>query len=352
MKGGSATYFGTLVELLKDRVDFTVITLKGPRGPQNGVRVIRSLPDERSSNRFVRYLKVLPKTLQELRSERKRGKFILHAHSNGIYGLSASIYSGLSSTPLVKEVQDTSDPAWVLRAGKVVRWITTGNYLRGKLISSGIPENRLIAIPAVNPPEVNRMAQDLKARKKNGDGTFRAVFVGWLVNRIKGVDLLIEGFSKALRERSDMELVIIGDGPDRQGLEARAKGLPVKFTGELDYPRVLEWLHRSDVVVIPSHEEAEPRSIIEAYAVGTPAIGTNVGGVSEMIRDGVSGLVIEPGDPEQIAHALIMMHDLGKKREEMAAEGMKYIEQLPSWERIAKTILELYISIWEDYGRT
>ena len=341
-KGGSATYFGNLVEKLKDRVDFTVITLEGENG--NGdVDVRRVLPDRFSSSPPERYLSVLPSTFSALSRVRKEGRYIMHIHSNGIYGYSASLYSRMKSIPILKEVQDTSDPGWVLKSGKVHRWVATGRYVERRLKGFSIPAERIITFPSINPPSTERIAKELKDVKK--PDVTRFVYVGWLMNRVKGVDLLIRAFEKA-SEKSDMELIIIGDGPDRKELEDMAGSLPVDFTGELPYRETLKKIAASHALVLPSHEEANPRVILEAYSVSVPVIATDVGGVSEEVTDGRTGILVPPDDVDELSTALLKMASERDMLDEMGSEGRRFLKGLPDWNELSETIYENYLEMW------
>jgi len=346
-KGGSATYFYTLVSLLKDRVDFTVVTLETEGEPteeeKGGVRMIRCLPERFSTGAARRYRDVVPKAFSVLDRLRKEGGYILHAHSNGIYGYSASLFSSLHNIPLIKEVQDTSDRGFVLKAGNVKRWIAVGDFVRDRLISFGISPERMITFPSMNPPELEILARKYSAQRRNGGGPVRILFVGWLVNRIKGVDVLIKGFEKAYRGRQNLELVIVGDGPDREELVEISKGLPVRFTGELEYPDLIELMAGSDILALTSHEEANPRVILEAYRMSVPVIATRVGGVPEEVKDGVTGLLVPDGDVDALSRAIMELASDEEARKRMGMMGREFLKGLPSWEELSETILGLYL---------
>jgi glycosyltransferase involved in cell wall biosynthesis len=346
-KGGSSTYFSTLVSLLKDRVDFTVVTLQtdGTQAEEkkDGVRIIRCLPERFSSGSMKRYKDVIPRTFKILNRLRKEGDYILHIHSNGIYGYSASIFSSLHNIPLIKEVQDTSDRGFVLKAGNVKRWISVGDFVKERLISFGIPSDRIIKFPSMNPPELEDLARRSSASKRKEGGPIRILFVGWLVNRIKGADILVKAFRRAFRENGNLELIIVGEGPDRKGLEEISKDLPVSFMGELDYPELIELVAGSDILALTSHEEANPRVILEAYRMSVPVIATEVGGVPEEVTDGVTGLLVKDGDIDALANSILRLASDQEMRERMGASGRKFLKGLPSWEELSETVFDLYL---------
>jgi glycogen(starch) synthase len=102
--------------------------------------------------------------------------------------------------------------------------------------------------------------------------------------------------------------VLAGDGPERTRLDALvaelAIGARVRFLGAQPRETVLELLAAADAELLSSGWENFPHSLIEGLAVGTPVISTAVGGVVEIVTDGVNGLLVPPGDPEALADAI------------------------------------------------
>ncbi len=352
LRGGSATYFQTLIRSLDEKVSFTVISLEAKGSPiqevLDGAKVKRALPDRRGVGAIPRYITVLPAVLSALNKERRIGPFILHAHSNGIYGYSASLFSRFFGIPMIKEVQDTSDKAFVLKAGKVHRWFATGDFVRRRLTSFGIPEDRIMTFPSINPPELKELASIAIKGRKESPARVRFVYFGWLMNRVKGVDVLLKAFRLASKELDGLELWIIGDGPDRKGLEELANGLPVRFLGSLQYNDLIATLAQCDVVVLASHEEANPRCIIEGYALGLPAIATDVGGVKEELLDGKTGILVKDNDVEALSKAMVKLASARELRERMGAEGKRLLGTLPTWEEVSERVLSEYLAIWKE----
>lgn len=122
---------------------------------------------------------------------------------------------------------------------------------------------------------------------------------------IKGISYLI----KAMTSVKDAKLLIIGDGSERRMLERLALklglGNNVSFIGWIDHGYLFwEYLQQSTVFVLPSLSEGCPRAIIEAMACGLPVVATKVGGVSEVIVDGVNGFFVPPRDEKALAEAI------------------------------------------------
>ncbi|MBD6616775.1 glycosyltransferase family 4 protein [Komarekiella sp. 'clone 1'] len=129
------------------------------------------------------------------------------------------------------------------------------------------------------------------------------ITVGTLENFCKAIDVLIDAVSMCIQEGLNLELVIVGDGEYRPDLEAQARKLGIQervfFRGQLPSGKaVLEQLDMADMFVLPSRQESLPRALIEAMARGLPCIGSNIGGIPELLL--AEDLVI-PGDTVGLA---------------------------------------------------
>lgn len=146
-----------------------------------------------------------------------------------------------------------------------------------------------------------RQKAELRAALGLGQHTRIVVFVGELVP-VKGVDLLVEAWARLQRGRavgSDNRLVIIGDGRCRADLErcvaAAGIGENVQFIGAVPQAEVSRWIAASNLLCLPSHNEGTPNVIVEALASGVPVVATRVGGVPELVSEGINGLLVPPG---------------------------------------------------------
>ncbi len=123
----------------------------------------------------------------------------------------------------------------------------------------------------------------------------------------KGHATLLEAWPSVVERVPSACLLVVGEGSRRDALEARAAELGVLgrvvFTGlREDIPEVTAAV---DVAVLPSYREAQGLSVLEAMALSRPVVATNVGGIPEMIEDGVTGLLVEPHDPVALADAIV-----------------------------------------------
>ena len=125
----------------------------------------------------------------------------------------------------------------------------------------------------------------------------------------KGHPTLLEAWPGVLRAVPDAYLLIVGEGSRRDALEAEARQLRVAhrvvFTGRRDdVPAVTAAL---DVAVLPSYREAQGLTILEAMALSRPVVASDVGGIPEMVVDGVTGLLVPPHDAEALTAAIVRL---------------------------------------------
>jgi glycosyltransferase involved in cell wall biosynthesis len=137
------------------------------------------------------------------------------------------------------------------------------------------------------------------------------LFVGRL-HPVKNIDTLLKSFG-SIRSQSCCNLVIIGDGPERQRLINLAKSLGIStrvfFEGFKKRSSVLEYMKASDVLVLPSIIEGQPRVVLEAWAAGLPVVASKRPGLETLINDGVDGLLFELGDEEGLAKVISVALD-------------------------------------------
>lgn len=168
-------------------------------------------------------------------------------------------------------------------------FISLTPFARGRYIAGGLPADRLVIRP-------NSVA-DPGAATAPGSG---AIFVGRLSPE-KGIDTLLA----AWRGLTDLQLSIAGDGPLRGDVESAARSTRVRFLGQLPNERCLDAIRQSACLVMASRwYEGFPRVIVESFALGRPVIAPRLGSMADVVRDGVTGLLYEPGSSDSLARAV------------------------------------------------
>jgi glycosyltransferase involved in cell wall biosynthesis len=168
------------------------------------------------------------------------------------------------------------------------------------------------------------------------DGAWRATppgkkgiaigFVGRLSPE-KGPLNFVRTVRRVSERAADCEFFVAGEGPERPAMEALAASLHVadriRFLGHLNEEELRALYRRLDMVLLTSHTEGLPMVILEALAMSLPVVATRVGGVGEIVRDGVNGLLAEQGDIEGLATAVLRLVDSAALRVSLGVEGRK-----------------------------
>jgi glycosyltransferase involved in cell wall biosynthesis len=168
----------------------------------------------------------------------------------------------------------------------------------------------------------------------------------------KGLDVLIEAAFRVARSVPAIHLVLVGDGPSRSALETcarRCAALRTHFAGFQD--DVAPWYALGDVVAIPSLREAFGLSAVEALAASRPLIASDVGGLPEVLENEVSGILVSPNEPDQLADGItrLLIHPAVAQR--IAVNGYKRYRDMFTLERMVTGWLAAYSDVG-DRGAT
>ena len=179
---------------------------------------------------------------------------------------------------------------------------TPSAYLRALALSWGVPRERVSVLP--NPvPVVTELPGRDELRQRFALNGATLAFAGRLTAQ-KSLTRALDAVAAA----SGVRLVIAGDGPDRDALERHAQDVGVadrvSFLGAQPRRRVVELFHAVDASILSSSWENFPHTVVEALAVGTPVLAMEAGGVGEVVRDGVNGLLVPAGDSAALGAAI------------------------------------------------
>lgn len=179
------------------------------------------------------------------------------------------------------------------------------------------------------------------------DGPMRLLFMG-AITRNKGIFDLIEVLSANREEYEGKVVLHVGGNGDvdtfTNFISAHHLDKLVKFEGWVDGHKKDQLFRNSDVYILPSYFEGLPISILEAMTYGKPIIASNVGGIPEILHDGINGLLITPGDKPAIKQAIDRLLSSADVRKSMGAKGMEMAKPFYSSE-VAATLRKLYESL-------
>ena len=165
--------------------------------------------------------------------------------------------------------------------------------------------------------------------------------------RSKGVDVLIDAFARVCAVVTDARLLIAGDGPELASLRsmARAAGVydRVEFSGHLARPEMEERLEVSWVHVVPSRwEEPFGNVVTESMARGVPVIGSAVGGIPEVLRDGADGVLVPPDDVQALADAIESLVTSPERADRMGRSAHARAHTSFGEQRLVQQMLHLF----------
>jgi phosphatidylinositol alpha-mannosyltransferase len=170
------------------------------------------------------------------------------------------------------------------------------------------------------------------------------LFVGRMEKR-KGAAVLVEAFTQLAGQRPDAELVLTGEGPERKTVEQTVPESlrdRVTFVGRVDPRELAEVVGRAAVVCAPSlGGESFGIVLLEAMAAGRPVVGSSIPGYAAVVRDGIDGILVPPGDAAALAHALervLADPDAARAMGEAGRERARRYD----WPAVASAVEEVY----------
>lgn len=217
---------------------------------------------------------------------------------------------------------------------EVDKYIAVSQFYRQKMLANGFREDQVCYLPNPIAVEQYQVATEDKGY---------VLYFGRLTQE-KGVDILLE----AAKRCPGITFKIVGTGPLLPDLQAQALGLTnVEFLGFKSGNELTDLVSQSAFTVLPSRwYENCPMSALESMAMGKPVLGARMGGIPELINEGVDGFTFAPNNPEDLAEKISLLHGYGKhKRQEMGMQGRAKIERDFAAEQHYQKLLDIYNSV-------
>lgn len=219
------------------------------------------------------------------------------------------------------------------------RFVALSAAVAGELRAVGVPEGRIVPLP-------NGVAlEGILPKSSHGiDTTAHAVFVGRLHPQ-KGLDTLIDAVDLVdRRQPGRLRISLIGDGPEREVIEAQVHRLGlsarVELAGESD--DVATWLRRADLFVLPSRAEGLSNALLEAMAHGLPVVVSDIAGNSGVIEHDANGLTFPVGDPTALADRLSLLLADEATRARLGQAARATVEGEYDLDQVAERYIRLY----------
>ena len=323
--GAEKLLLATVKKLNKKKFDITVCSLMKENNlakdfEQIGVKVLRlNMFNKRDIRGFLKLYNYF----------RTQKIDIVHTHLTeaDIFGRFAAL---LAKVPVIISTEHSVDE-WKVHPKKVKAKIRlllnkiAANFSNGIVTVSDKVKYHLIKYENLNPAKIYVIKNGIEIAEKEDffvSGKKKDTIVIGSVGRLckeKGYDYLLKAFGRVKKKFSNAKLKLAGDGPLRWPLEELAHELhisaDVSFLGVLD--NVAAFLNEIDVFVLSSIQEGLPLSLLEAMAAEKTVITTAVGGIPEVVNNGIDAVLIPPANVEALENAIISVIKNGDRREDL-----------------------------------
>jgi glycosyltransferase involved in cell wall biosynthesis len=295
--------------------------------------------------------------LDLLRAGIRANPHIVHGWLNAGLYWGAPLAIGVLRRPLVLSVR--SDPAewpgWIRIANTIFApwcaWMLSNSERsrqRYRRLCHGVPSRHEVQyngmdIARFQPPNQAELRKQTRTELGLSDANQAITIVGRL-RREKDHTLLFRAAQVLSRESPNLRVLVVGEGEQeaqlRQWVQQQDLGEIVRFVGHReDVPAILA---ASDLHVLCSQSEGMPNAVLEALAAGRPIVSTDVGGVREVITDGVEGLIVPPRDQDALTEAIRFMLRNPDRASEMAHRGQQTIGQRFDIRQVTERLTQIY----------
>lgn len=224
--------------------------------------------------------------------------------------------------------------------------ITNSSATRDSCLEAGLEKEKLDIIPFGVDTEFFR---PLETPKK--EDMFQILSVGYLIER-KGFEYLIKAMNDVLKKYENVQLTIVGSGPLEKKLNNLIKKLKlqnnIKIIKNISDDELLRLYNSSDIFVLPSIVDSQGNTeglgvvLLEAMACKLPVIGSNIGGIPDIIQDGETGLLVTEKDISGLSRAILNIIENEKLRKKLAINGYNTVQEKFSWENVTESYLKIY----------
>jgi len=285
-----------------------------------------------------------------------KGIEVLHTHSS-VDSWVASMAGKWAGVPVVVRTRHISVPTKTHGLNKIYSLpdavITTGEHIRRILIKGyGLPEARVYSIPTgVDQGRFYPRPPDEKLKRELGLAQeARVITLVAILRAQKRHELMIAAAPKILERYPQVHFLFVGEGPRRTLIEEEIRRHQLEpffiMTGHRnDIPEIIAL---TEIGVITSQAEGVPQFLLQAMAMAKPMVATRVGGIPDIMEDGVNGLLIPPEDPEALVDAVLKLLDDQTSAQHLGLEAKDLIEKKYTAQQMAEQIYQVYLRVFKE----
>jgi glycosyltransferase involved in cell wall biosynthesis len=294
---------------------------------------------------------------------------IIHAQWSLPQGLTAVICRHFVKIPCIttlhgSDVYGLKYPGLQWLNAQVIKHsdVCTANSVATARMAEIISTRRKITVVpmGVNPLFLRHDCRQDAIKTATANGQNRILYVGRLIDW-KGVNYLIQALPEVLKKFPKTQLIVVGSGPMKDDLVALSNrlklGTKVVYIDNVPQEKLLKVYSSASLFVLPSivNEKGETEGLgvvlLEAMACGLPVVGSNVGGIPDIIKDGETGLLARPKEPNSLAEKITEVFSNAALRQKLVENGPKMVEKKFSWDTISEKFIEIYREVLNRSGR-
>ena len=296
---------------------------------------------------------------------------IIHAHSPFYCGLIASWASKRLGIPSIYEVrgvwEDSLPSLQNIRAGlpskvfkllensvmrRVDGIVVISEHLKEEMLARGLNKNIYVVPNGVDTKIFAWKEKSAKLLEElHLEGKIILGYIGFFSAEYEGLEYLIRALPLIIKKYPETVLLLVGDGRLKPPLEALAERIGVKenvvFAGRVPHDRVSDYYSLIDICIYPRRRTRDTELVtalkpLEAMATGKAVIGSNVGGIQELISEGKTGILFEAGCTDDLARRCLTLIEDGRMREALGNQGKKWVVENRQWTMIVRRYIEIY----------
>ena len=258
-----------------------------------------------------------------------------------------------------------SSPRRARQAASAIRFFADGfaalaTTNMNQLIGFGIPSNRLAVIP--NPFDLDQLKAEINVPEKpiaSKQKSVRIIYIANICER-KAQDVLIRAAAQVIKKHPAVYFELVGKEMESEKeycekVHALARDLDIQdhisFPGLVPFEDAMRRLADSDIFAFPTLSEMMPRAVIEAMMAGKPIIASSVDGILDLIHDRQTGLLVRPGNEEELVNALCELIENPDLSKSLGSASRDYVMNFCSPERVGRLFQGFYQSILDEKGK-